>query len=521
MNLLADSLTTYDSWNLQPSPIPQRSQLYSLEPAATGTPTLESLTSYVIRLAQEHGLRPGVLIGKLIAPAIRPDFVYGNAESGIRAIWGGNSRQTSILNGTGKTAASVLEVLERLTLRHDLRTLTVLPWSEVMASKGLLRHSRVWCPACYQVRSATNGQAYDPLLWSFSSVTICPVHHTRLLERCPYCGRVPSLLRPSSLPGHCSACHRWLGSASSPEPLTEDELNWQLWVTETIGQLIVAGTHLHFSVPRSRIKDVLNLYINQVTGGKINAFARFLQQPETSFHSWVIGKAKPQLTQLLEICFSLNTSLTNFLITPISELEFNQLTPMVVPPAPQPKKRNRLNRPQAIEVLQKALAEFPPPSLEAVRERLNSHRATLKTSMPDLYRSISKRHQQYKFDQKIASTRAFLQAVIDRKEFPPPSLMAVARRRKITGYPYFFREHCSDLCDTISARHSQYEKDESNRRKEKIYQEIRQVVLSLHQRGINPTHGKVSQLLTQPGALRREHVRAEFKKVRRELGYER
>lgn len=520
MNLLTDSLTIYESWNLQQPPIPPRSQLYSLSPAGAGTPTLESLTSYVIRLAQEHGLRPGVLIGKLIAPAIRPDFVYSNAESGIRAVWGGNSTQTSILNGTGKTVVSVLEVLERLTLRSDLRALTVLPWSEVLASQGLLRQVKVWCPACYQVQHLTNSEAYDPLLWSFSSVAVCPVHHTRLLERCPHCGRIPSLLKSNSLAGHCAACNRWLGSPSSPEPLPEDELNWQLWVAQTIGQLIVAGTELHLSVPRSRIKDVLNLYINHVTGGNINAFARFLKQPETSFHNWVIGKTKPQLTQLLGMCLSLNTSLTNFLITPISELEFNELIPIVVPPAQRAKKQNRLNRPQAMRVLQNALEEYPPPSFQAVVERLNSHRATLNVWVPDLCRSISERHKQYKFNQKIAETRDFLQAVIDRDESPPPSLMEIARRLKITGYPYFFRAHCSDLCDAISARHSQYEKDESERRKKEICQEVRQVALSLHQRGIKPTSGKVSKLLTKPGVLIREPVRTEFKKVRRELGYE-
>lgn len=518
MNLLVDSLTTYESWNLQSPPIPPRSQLYSLEPAGAGTPGMESLTSYVIRLAQEHGLRPGVFIGKLIAPELRPGFVYSDTGSGIRAIWGGNMAQTSVLNGSGRTTVSVLEVLEKLMLRDNLRALTVLPWSEVLASKGLLRQVKAWCPACYQMQHATNGVVYDPLLWSFGPVRICPLHRTRLLEQCQHCGRVPSLLKPNSLPGHCSACGRWLGSPAY-ESLPENELNWQLWVAEVIGDLIAVGTTFH-SVAQSRVKDVLNLYINHVTGGNINAFARFLDQPETSFHNWVIGKARPRLIQLLEICSSLNTSLMNFLTVPISDLDLGKTIPIDVPPIQRAKKQNRLNRPQALLVLQNALEEFPPPSFEVVVERLNSRRSTLQIWVPDLCRSISERHREYKLNQKIAKAHTFLQAIVDGDEFPPPSLMEVARRLEITGYPYFLREHCSDLCDAVSQRHSQHKKAESERRKQKIYQEMRQVVLSLHQSGIKPTSGKVSALLTKPAVLLESDIRVEFKNIRRELGYE-
>lgn len=518
MNLLADSLTIYKSWNLQQPPIPPRSHLYSLEPAGVGTPMMESLTSYVIRLAQEHGLRPGAFIGKLIAPEIRPGFVYSEAHSGMRAIWGGNIKKTSVLNGAGKTTIGVLEVLEKLTLRNDLRALTVLPWSEVLASKGLLRLVKAWCPACYQMQHSTSNEVYDSLLWSFSSVKICLVHQTRLLEHCPHCGQVPSLLKPNSLPGHCSMCSQWLGSFGC-ESLLENEMNWQLWIAQTIGELIAVGTDFH-SVSHSRVKDVLNLYINHVTGGNINAFARFLEQPETSFHNWVIGKAKPQIIQLLEMCSSLNTSLTNFLTAPIPELDMDKTTPIDVPPIQRAKKQNRLNRPQAMLALQNALEEFPPPSIEAVVERLNSHRSTLRVWVPDLCRSISKRHKQYKLNQKIARAHASLQAIIDSDEFPPPSLMAVARRLKVTGYPYFWREHCSALCDAISERYSQHKEAESERRKHEIYQEMRQVMLSLHQNGIKPTSGNVSALLTEPAVLVRPHIRAKFKKVRRELGYE-
>lgn len=44
----------YDLWNLAPRALPPRSRLYSLQPMAIGTPRVESLTSYIMRLAEAH-----------------------------------------------------------------------------------------------------------------------------------------------------------------------------------------------------------------------------------------------------------------------------------------------------------------------------------------------------------------------------------------------------------------------------------------------------------------------------------
>nr|WP_236116925.1 TniQ family protein [Hassalia byssoidea] len=53
---------------LQKSPIPPRSRLYNLEPIGIGTPYVESLTGYVIRLAEQHCITTRQLLLNEIAP---------------------------------------------------------------------------------------------------------------------------------------------------------------------------------------------------------------------------------------------------------------------------------------------------------------------------------------------------------------------------------------------------------------------------------------------------------------------
>ena len=45
-------LTIYNSWNITIPAIPARSRLFQLEPRGIGTPYVESLTSYIVRLAR-------------------------------------------------------------------------------------------------------------------------------------------------------------------------------------------------------------------------------------------------------------------------------------------------------------------------------------------------------------------------------------------------------------------------------------------------------------------------------------
>jgi hypothetical protein len=62
----------YDSWSLSISPIPPRSRLYALEPIGVGTALVESLSSYVARLAEAHSISVGDLVGHVLSELTDP-----------------------------------------------------------------------------------------------------------------------------------------------------------------------------------------------------------------------------------------------------------------------------------------------------------------------------------------------------------------------------------------------------------------------------------------------------------------
>lgn len=51
-------MESYEEWDMNIPAIPPRSRLYRLEPVGIGTPYVESLTSYIARLAAEHCVTP-------------------------------------------------------------------------------------------------------------------------------------------------------------------------------------------------------------------------------------------------------------------------------------------------------------------------------------------------------------------------------------------------------------------------------------------------------------------------------
>jgi TniQ len=229
----------YDLWNLGPSKLPPRSRLYSLEPIAVGTGRVESLTSYVMRLAEAHTVSVRVLIRREIfpnLPASPKDTAFEEVHS---------------LNGMGSCFERWVNVLEKLTARNDLRALTPLPWQSFLSCGGILRRRRAWCPSCCQKWRHSDMPIYECLLWALAPLTACPIHEALLEEHCPSCRKSMFLLSAHGRPGFCAHCGRWLGDSVSP-PLpfeckqpTED----QRWIAKELGELYALGATVSDSSP--------------------------------------------------------------------------------------------------------------------------------------------------------------------------------------------------------------------------------------------------------------------------------
>ena len=197
---------------------PRHSRLYHLGPVGVGSPMAESLTSYLTRLAEAHSVHLRTLVTDEILPLLNQSHLYRDNRpvyDHLTRFW----KQSTTLNGTSATSSAWVQALEQLTLRSDLRFLTMLTFADVLSSRGLLRCTQAWCPACYEKWREADQVIYQPLLWALEVIQVCPHHGLRLQLRCPYadCGQAPSALAPRSQTGFCPKCERWLGNSAPYE----------------------------------------------------------------------------------------------------------------------------------------------------------------------------------------------------------------------------------------------------------------------------------------------------------------
>lgn len=461
--MLANELVTYESWDLKQVSIPSRSRLYQLNPVGIDTPYIESLTSYIARIAELHGVPPGILMTREIAPLVDKLYFQNGANRGFREIF----NRSQALNSMGEMAADLVQVLQKLTLRDDLRFLTMLFWSDILTPRNLLRTKKAWCPVCYQELYQNGQVVYDQLLWTFKLITICFQHQTPLIEVCPHCNHQSSLLNWYSRPGYCSKCGEWLGINQCFKTFTNGEasikvrLDWQSWTAHVVGELISAAQSFESAPSKENITKSINLVIEKVAENNAAAFSRLMGVPKNSLWMWQSTNTLPELNILLKICYELEISLVEF------------LTPK--------------------NLVTKSFTKISQKYLQLSRTPRVSPKA---------------------FDQY--QVKDALLAILAGNEEPPLTMEEVAKH--LGHHARTISRHFPDLCSAVSAKCRDYKKACHIKSMEKLCSEVREIVLSLNTQGVYPTEAGVSELMANPGCFRYKQVRAAFHDARHELG---
>jgi hypothetical protein len=323
-----------DLWPEEQVERKSQSRLYSLEPIGRGSPIVESMISYIVRLAEAHSVYPRALITHEIAPLLKKPSLYQNGYI-IYDNWTAYWKNSSVLNGSSTQTEDMVQALEQLTLQHNLHFLTMLSWQYVFSPRKLLRRTRAWCPICYQEWRNRDEIPYEPLLWSLEVVSVCYHHRLRLQTHCPNskCNQVQLPLSPYAQSGYCSQCRSWLGNLPQYEAersvISEDkEWEWQQWIVHAVGDLLSAAPALSEVPQRERIPSTIDMYAEKLTRGQRETLIRLLGCNYSTLRGWFYKKETLQLSHMLHFCFRLGASPIQLLLGNIEEAAVERHTPV-------------------------------------------------------------------------------------------------------------------------------------------------------------------------------------------------
>jgi len=454
-----DGRVTYRLWDTHAPEFPARSRLFKLEPIKVGTAEVESLTSYLSRLGAEHCTSPRrLLLNEVLASEGKATYSNATLFAAHR------------LNGIQEIADIATSVLERLTLRDDLRHMTLLNWGTVISASQLLRRKKVWCAICYEDWLSDGQVIYDPLVWAIEIITNCPRHDKRLCERCPECMRQLPLLDRHSIPGYCSWCQTWLGATNKAylkqrtfKGNEQTDVSGQAHIALSVGELLSCSPNMKSILsPESFVANLADS-IAKKASHNINFFADLVGIWSGTIRRLLVWQTKLRLEVLCKLCSRLNASPLDLLLDRGNDealrkrhLLLERDIPLVKEIVPWEEVKGRL---------QLALKESPPPSMEAVARHMGYYPPKIKKHYPKLCKQIINRYWENQKNKRPPQETIIGALKAALKEEPPPSLQRVFRRLgcKDTGYYYYV--NYVDLCFAVAKRYKAYRNKPFNKGK--------------------------------------------------------
>lgn len=432
--------TSVGSLDMSLPALPPRSRLDHLEPIGIEEANTECIISYIYRLAEAHVVTARSLLLSEIFPLLNRNYLDATKSRPRKNIMGSFSPAVRTLNGTGDLSKDCVQALERLTLVERLDCLTMLTWRNVLGEMYLIRHSRAWCPQCYEDWRIGGDVIYEPLVWTLQMVKVCATHLRPLETECPSCRKSIPFTFSNTRLGHCSRCKEWLGTELNYEEapgISSNGLKYQQWVAENLGALIAAAPSISLSPPRQAVERAISLCIERVASGNNEAFARMFNTSKTVLGYWKAGKAIPRIDMLLRICFHFDISVLDFITRPDEVFdpkheESSSWGRLKIQPS-----YSRLQRERKKQILVAALDEDPPPSPSEIEARIGfKYFYDLKRSHPDLYEKVNARYlssaaciEKRRFTRYKKVTEGVAQERVMKalEEEPPPSVEELAK----------------------------------------------------------------------------------------------
>ncbi|MBT2643432.1 TniQ family protein [Bacillus sp. ISL-41] len=480
-----------------------RSALYNLEPIGIGTPYVESLTSYISRLALKHNVTISSLIKGVFAQTTNKMYLKNNLSQGIF----GDTAQ--YINGNSRVSSEYVDVFERLTSRSDLQQLTMSSWTGIF-SKNVVGKYRKWCPVCLKEWEDENKDLYEPLIWYISDITMCDKHIVELQEKCPNCNKMLPYIHGNFIVGQCQYCLTSLGNKFEGK-IIDSVTNEEKFIIDSYKQLIEKSSSVNVLPTKESIGISLYKIMTALKFNNTN-FAKFLNVSISTLSCWLSNRHIPSPESLLKIGWKINSTIYNLIYDDI------RLEKIKLDDSNNSRKNQYISKQETEYHLRNEISSRIPKSLKQIAYEKGFSLNSARDQFPDLCGQVSQRYKNYNkacWDETLAEIEEKL--LLELSQEIPLSLSEFIKKY---GFPHStVKRYYPNLCNKIVFRYKKYKDQSKIERTKRIKDEIKDVILDLHQQGVFPYRKLVQRSLKQPAVFRNPVYREYWEKLILQLGY--
>lgn len=478
-----------------------RNKLYDITPFGIGTPYVESLSSYMIRLATLHMVSVSSLIESIISPYLTIEYIKKkNLEKSL------SNYNSIFINSNSPGTLDYLNALEILVGRDDLQYLTLLNWEGFLGSR-VITHNRRWCPSCLERMKCNSEEIYEPLIWLISAVEKCDIHEIPLRDKCPNCNRNLSFLHKKIMNGHCQHCGIWLGEQKNITKVmltSEEKYNFT-----TFKELIKYAPHLCSFPSKTFVSIFLSNCLKELGFKSKSEFARFLGTNLEILTKWIRNTRHPNVNSLLKISKKMNVTIYQMIDNPKLTIDFDFRN----------KTNYNITKDFIEQILRTELLSENPRSINQIISQEDFGIKKAKKNFPELCKAVKvhyfecKKKKQFRHKEDV---KMKLKICLQREM--PISLNQFARENDYRVGT--IKEYHPNLCSKVVKRYKDYLHSLKQKMTENILNEVEATVYKLHNEGIYPSIHAINKSLSNNHLFLKKDVKDAWKQFMRNLGYD-
>jgi hypothetical protein len=357
-----------------------------------GTAEIESLPSYVHRLAYHHGIYVGELL-RFVVRQLERDKNYVSTVAKLPSY----IHPEDILR-KNKLADSLVAMLEYIT-RQGLCGTTVSIFNDPLTiSRNELYKGFRWCPECISEMIKIKEDPYFKLIWQFRAIIACPVHRTPLIQCCEHCGCDQTTYVKRCSLGFCQSCGIALSLRKTRLKSKDIASSWQdigRDVVELLSDLLVNGGD--YIVREGLLISVEELFNEFWSQGRENELYQFLNRD--LLLAVIHHKKSLCLNDIRKLSFGLGVSLYDLMSGNAAKNTKVLITTGFCPFPPsflEVSVRVKRDHRAILRKLQNQISNNSAPlSLREISRRLNVSTGYLRYRYPLQVRMISERYSDF------------------------------------------------------------------------------------------------------------------------------